>query len=223
VRPVRPLSGGAFPPKSRDVRVSSFRRRVDGGFTLVELMIVVVILTILSAIAIVGWRRWIARARTSEAVAMLSEMMSKEQSYFLEFGRYLPLRGDNDLTAPSANENGGAFYPSSPDATDFESSRTAVSIANANLWPGAWRSVGLRPRYAQLFCTYIGNAGATGQAPPAGGMGTGLIGATTATSPAWFYALAACNLNGQAGYPGNVTVLGVSTNYANLATFNDGR
>jgi hypothetical protein len=155
---------------------------------------------------------------------MLSEMMSKEQSYFLEFGRFLPLRADNDATQPSPNEASTAFYPSDPSASTFESARTAVSIQNPALWPTGWRSIGLRPRYQQLYCTYIGAAGAAGSAVPAGNtMGIGLVGTTSATSPAWFYALAACNLNGVSGYPSNVTVLGLGTGFANMATFNDGR
>lgn len=204
--------------------LASARPRGGAGFTLVELMIVVVIISILAAIAIVGFRKYIGRARTSEAVAMLSEMMSKEQSYFLEFGRYLPLRADNDATQPSPNEAASAFYPSDPSGSGFESTRTAVSIQNPALWPTGWRTIGLRPRYQQLYCTYLGGAGTTGSAVPAGNtMGVGVVGPTSANSPAWFYALAACNLRGAAGFPGSVTVLTLGTGFANVATFNDGQ
>ena len=34
---------------------------------------------------------------------------------------------------------------------------------------------------------------------------------------------AACNLNGPSGFPGNVTVLGISSTSPNLRTFNDGQ
>ena len=63
-------------------------------------MIVVVILGILAALASVGYKRYIGRARVTEAVTLLSEMVSKEQLYFLEFGSYLPLRADG-IALPS--------------------------------------------------------------------------------------------------------------------------
>ena len=71
------------------------------GFTLVELMIVVAIIGILAALGSVGYRRWVGRARLAEAVAMLGEMSSKEQTYRMEIGTFLPLRADGDVTLPS--------------------------------------------------------------------------------------------------------------------------
>jgi prepilin-type N-terminal cleavage/methylation domain-containing protein len=54
-------------------------RSARAGFTLVELMIVVVIILVLAAMGSFGFRRWIAKARVSEAVTMLAEMNSKER------------------------------------------------------------------------------------------------------------------------------------------------
>ena len=101
------------------------------GFTLVELMIVVAIIGILAAIGSFGYRRWIGRARLTEAVTMLAEMNSKEQTYRMEFGTYLPLRADGNVTLPSPDEAAAAFYPTSPAAASFESVRTSVSVANS--------------------------------------------------------------------------------------------
>jgi prepilin-type N-terminal cleavage/methylation domain-containing protein len=198
------------------------RKGRAAGFTLVELMIVVVILGILAALASVGYKRYLGRARITEAVTMLSEMSSKEQIYFLEFGSYLPLRADG-IALPSANENAAAFYPSDPGAASFESVRTSTSIADSTAWPSGWRSIGLRPRENQLFCTYMLNAGRPGDAAPAGTYAGPLLGTLAATGPAWFYAIAACNLTGAAGFPNQVSVLGLSSNSASLQSFNDGR
>ena len=204
------------------VSKASFRGR-QAGFTLVELMIVVVILSILAALATVGFRRYIGRARMTEAVTVLSEMASKEQVYFLEFGSYLPLRTDG-TTMPSPDEVVSAFYPVSPSAATFESTRTSTSIANPAGWPTAWRSVGLRPREPALYCTYLLNAGRGGGAsPPGSTFAPSLLGAITATSPGWFYGLAACNLSGPAGYPAAVTVMGVSSTTSGMQSYNDGR
>jgi prepilin-type N-terminal cleavage/methylation domain-containing protein len=199
-------------------------RRSQAGFTLVELLIVVAILGLLAALAMVGYRRYIARARVTEATTLLAEMATKQQVYFLEFGSYLPLRADNVVTLPSANENVGAFYPSDPSAATFNSTRIAVDVSNPAGWPTAWRSVGLRPRETQLYCTYLLNAGRAGDPAPAGTTyAAGLLGPLTATSPAWFYALGACNLNGAAGWPAAVSVFGISSTRAALSSYNDGQ
>lgn len=184
-------------------------------------MIVVVIIAILAALGTVGLRRWIARARTTEAVAMLAEMNSKEQTYRMEFGTFLPLRADGDVTLPSADEPAAAFYPTSPNAASFESVRTAVSVANSAAWPAAWKAIGVSPRDTSLYCTYMTNAGGAAQAVPAGATyGNGLVAGVAAP---WFYALGACNMNGPAGYPGEVTVFGLSSTSPTLRAFNEGK
>jgi prepilin-type N-terminal cleavage/methylation domain-containing protein len=186
-------------------------RRAEGnaeensGMSLVELMIVVVIIGILAAISVVGYRKYIARARLSEASAMLAEFAAKEQLYFLDGGQFMEAHRDGTAAVyPSTTEDGRDFWPSDPSAY-FDSARTPVNILDGSgNMPIAWRTLGLRPRWKQLYCTYLVNAGGERQAPP-GTIGPSLWSATP--NVPWFYALAACNLNGQAGWPGNVTVL----------------
>jgi prepilin-type N-terminal cleavage/methylation domain-containing protein len=191
------------------------------GFTLVELMIVVAIIGILAAIGSFGYRRWIGRARITEAVTMLSEMNSKEQTYRMEFGTFLPLRADANMTLPSPDEPATAFFPTSPNAAAFDSVSTAVSVANNALWPASWLAAGVSPRDTSLYCTYLTNAGNAGQAVPGGAtFGAALVSGVAAP---WFYGLAACNLNGPAGYPNEVTVLGISSTSPTLRTFNEGK
>jgi type IV pilus assembly protein PilA len=54
------------------------------GFTLIELMIVVVILGVLAAVAIPAFIKYIRRAKTSEAEDKLSEMFRSATSYFTQ-------------------------------------------------------------------------------------------------------------------------------------------
>lgn len=191
------------------------------GFTLIELMIVVVIIAILAAMGTIGFRRWIARARSTEAVSMLAEMNSKEQTYRMEFGTFLPLRADGNVTQPSPDEPAAAFYPISPNAATFESARSAVSVANSAAWPASWKAIGVSPRDTSLYCTYMTNAGGAADGVPAAATyGTALV---TGVAAPWFYGLGACNMNGPSGYPGEVTVFGLSSTSPTLRAFNEGK
>lgn len=60
-----------------------------GGFTLIELMIVVAIIGILAAIAIPNFVRFQLRSKSSEGKTNLAAIRTAEESYFAEFGQYV--------------------------------------------------------------------------------------------------------------------------------------
>ena len=57
-------------------------KKMLAGFTLVELMIVVVILGILAAVAIPAFSRYVKRSKTAEATGNISKIYQGETSYF---------------------------------------------------------------------------------------------------------------------------------------------
>jgi prepilin-type N-terminal cleavage/methylation domain-containing protein len=173
------------------------RARNDVGMSLVELMIVVVIIGILAAISVISYRGYIKHARKSEAVAMLAEFSSKEQLYFLEAGQYMEAH-NGSVNFPSVNENAAEFWPQNPDVT-WDSTRFPVAV---NPVPASWRRLGIRPRWNQLFCTYMVNAGPAGAALP-GFVGPTQWGGVPPNVP-WFYAFALCNFRGAAGWDSNL-------------------
>lgn len=67
------------------------RRR---AFTLVEAMAVVVVVGILAALAITGFRKYVTSAKTSEAVQMLGAIKSAQEAFRAETFRYLDVSKD---------------------------------------------------------------------------------------------------------------------------------
>ncbi len=60
-----------------------------GGFTLIELMIVVAIIGILAAIAIPNFLRFQLKAKSSEGKTNIAAIRTAEESYFAEYGTYV--------------------------------------------------------------------------------------------------------------------------------------
>ena len=79
------------------------RMRTRGGFTLVELMIVVALIGVLSAIAIPGFLSYQARARRAESYSNLSALAIAEKGYVATGGSF----HDSVLPWPDASSYGG--------------------------------------------------------------------------------------------------------------------
>lgn len=80
----------------------------DEGFTLVELMVVVAIIGVLSAVAVPNFQKYQAKSKTSEAKLQLSAAYTAEQSFFSDFDTYhtcLKFMGYNPM-----NESLQRFY-----------------------------------------------------------------------------------------------------------------
>ncbi|MBX2993740.1 MAG: prepilin-type N-terminal cleavage/methylation domain-containing protein [Bdellovibrionaceae bacterium] len=65
-----------------------FKRHRQGGFSLVELMVVVAIIGILATIAIPRVNKFIAKARQSEAQVNLSSLYTFNKNFYVEFQGY---------------------------------------------------------------------------------------------------------------------------------------
>lgn len=58
------------------------------GFTLVELMVVVVVLAVLASIAVPSYRTYLLRSHRSEAMTALLQLRSAQERFFLQNGTY---------------------------------------------------------------------------------------------------------------------------------------
>ena len=59
-----------------------------GGFSLIELMVVVAIMAFLAMIAVPSFNRFLAKAKRAEAYMNLNSIYAAEKSYFAEHGTY---------------------------------------------------------------------------------------------------------------------------------------
>lgn len=75
----------------------------ENGFTLIEVMITVVILSVLTAIAVPAYRNYIATARNAEGWDNLAALQLAQEEYFLENNAYF---AGNDATALNLSSNG---------------------------------------------------------------------------------------------------------------------
>jgi prepilin-type N-terminal cleavage/methylation domain-containing protein len=159
------------------------------GFTLVELMIVVAILSVLAVVAGTAYRRYLDSARTTEAYAMLGEIRSRQEAYRAEFSSYLNTgTGAESSLFPAVDS--AACYPSG----SKEPCQKAASAATGATLPTGWASLGINPGRTTLQCGYAAIAGAAASSVT-GTEGVRLLGSTAIATP-WWYAIAICDNDG---------------------------
>lgn len=177
------------------------KKKSQGGFSLVELMVVVAIIGILASIAIPSVNKYMAKARQSEAKTNLSSLYTAEKAFFAEYTVY-----DERFTVVGYTPEGQlrynvGFVAGGSQATAAANGYSAPAPANANVSASAFCAV------ANSGCVILN--GATNAAPPAianaicTAGGTSAAAATCTTQGGTFRAGAAARIqstNGQDDY-----------------------
>lgn len=85
------------------------------GFSLIELMIVIVIIAILAAIAIPTWQRYVYRSRRPDGQELLLRIAQAEERYYTNYNHYPATLASIYPTAAQTSEHGyyvaGATLP----------------------------------------------------------------------------------------------------------------
>jgi type IV pilus assembly protein PilE len=77
------------------------KNRINGGFTLIEVMIVVSIIGILTAIAYPSYTNSILKGRRAEGRAALAELLQQQERYMTQRNVYLSFTNASGTTNPA--------------------------------------------------------------------------------------------------------------------------
>lgn len=101
-------------------KISSLKARWVSGFTLIELMVVVLVITILTVIAVPSYTAQVRKSRRTEAKSMLLDLAAREERYMATNGVY--------TTSNTALGLSGATWPVYS-ATNYYSIATPIISA----------------------------------------------------------------------------------------------
>ena len=132
----------------------------QGGFTLVELLIVVVIVGVLAAVAGPMYLRQRGRSLGLEAPEVLTQVMHAQEAYRAEFNTYADVSNDFALASPTTEGSSGALGAYWPALGAAASTSSGLVDFYAGL-PLAWNQLGVRPRQFVRFAfqTVAGDPG----------------------------------------------------------------
>jgi prepilin-type N-terminal cleavage/methylation domain-containing protein len=169
------------PVAPRRRRAAALRNKRTQGYSLMELMIVVVITGVLAAIAIPTFGDYVQKSRTSEATQFLGVIKLKQEAYRAEFGRY--------DQCPDKAKDFGQFDYKPGDASVM---KNAISKPITGTDADCFNQLGAKPDGAVRF-GYAWIAGTPGEM--SGGIKTAL-GLADSDVDHYFIAHATTDLNG---------------------------
>ncbi len=134
------------------------KKNMQGGFTLIELMIVVAIIAILAAIALPAYQNYLARSQMSEALTLAGGLKTNVSEIFADKGTCpanttaadgidaaADIKGkyvDNVATGGTAATTGGctivATMKSSGVATGIQGATLTLTLSNADKGSNVW-------------------------------------------------------------------------------------
>jgi len=161
------------------------RGRSSKGFTLIEMMIVVVIIGVLAAVAVFAYSRHIKSGRVVEARNFIALIQARQESYFQQYGQYCDVA--SGAYYPTAAPSGGESVSWSPTSTDWNT-LGAMPEKGATHFQYMVRASAATAHTLEGFASVCGVAAQpTGPVSDAG---------TPWTPHPWYYVVGRANLDG---------------------------
>jgi type IV pilus assembly protein PilA len=178
------------------------------GFTLIEMMVVVVIVGILAMLAVVGYRKIVQSSHVTEATNTVQAIRVAQESYHAETQQYADISAD--LTT--------AYYPQSNPTGQIVTAWGGVCPAST-CPTQVWSALPLHIDGPVMF-GYATKGGPANTNPPQVPAALGAITLPVTSVTDWFVVVATCDIDGQ-GAP-NTYVM--TTSWSNqVFTVNEGQ
>lgn len=103
------------------------------GFTLIEIMIVVAIIAVLSAIALPAYQSYVLKSRRADAKNAVLDMAARQERYFSINNKYSSIAADLGYSAlpVDVNSSGNSFYSLNVTANAATATKPAGFVASA--------------------------------------------------------------------------------------------
>ena len=128
-------------PRAATAAARRCRAVLAAGFTLVELMIVVVILGVLAGIAVPAFDRYVKRSKSAEALGNLGKLMQGENAYFWQSTTVTSV-GFASAGPTPAGAPGSAKFPAQPTSFVSDSGWSALGFALENRFYYQYQATG---------------------------------------------------------------------------------
>ncbi len=130
------------------------------GFTLIELMVAVVIISLLAAVAIPSYRQYVVTSQRDQAKSLMLNLSSTEERYYTNNYTYYQLTTPPPTPDPNGWQN---YVGSSMGSRTYDVSISGVPPINTNFTVTASPSNGFKdPQCGILTLTNAGLKGQTG-------------------------------------------------------------
>lgn len=171
-------------------------RRNSRGFTLIEMMAVVMITAILALLATLSYRKFVTSARVTEAIGMVGNIRAAQEAFRSETLQYLDVSNAGATSFAEAH-----WYPSAGGTFTAGASRTAWGAPSTTGAGGSgenarWMQLAVKTDGPVVF-DYQTKAGPAGTTPATSSLNPAISGYPTfAASPdPWYVVVAGADLD----------------------------